>query len=100
MNLKLSSHELRLRISSPEAKLLLENGEFMESLRWSENHSLLCSLKVGPASFESDSNRIQLSIPRGRLSQALRDKKKDPVLSLEVAGGFRVAFEIDIFKRE
>lgn len=99
MNLKISTHQLRIRISQDEARHLLDTGELFETLRWGPIHRIQCLLKTGPLLFETNGDGIQMSIPKDQLMKALLEEhQRDSVVRLNLEAEFNVEFDIDIFR--
>jgi hypothetical protein len=71
MKLRLSPNTIRLRLTEPEVKTLVQTGTLEERVRFGETDELVYSLSAGPESAEArvvqTGSRIAVVIPADRV---------------------------------
>lgn len=100
MTLRLSSNGLRIRLSSDEARRLLEEENVEEDFHVFPTELYRCSLRLGNAEFTAKGNGFLCRIDRERLLAAVTTpSKRAPIERIFPRAGYEVSVEIDAFDR-
>lgn len=100
MTLRISANSLRIRLSSSEARRLLEKEHLEEEFRVIPSEHYLCSVKLGDAQLIVQENGFFCSISRESLLGALQNTVQGlPVEQFFARAGFEVSVDIDVFER-